>query len=486
MKIGGFEVGDYVVKEEAGRRHLVFDCRNCVYGASMSDDFHCRYHAIAILSEIEADLIVCAEVYERVYDEEQTKLLSEIANLRQKFNVESVWSYRHLGSPDKECEQFFSMRHDTMVKITHDLIAFDPLLSYLTLLRELKAEKTKMQEAGSGYGKCTLPFIATLEYVKKSFEETALVKKSLDILTKLREVPETQALYKNLFEAEVKPSFIGSRLLFKDIEQLELLDEYTVLKSSVQIFKHPDKTEPLYLVNPPEYSLPPNQYFVMSKTKEIVAGYQPGKISLSSLSKSRKYFERIYESTIKDVARENKVELSNEEISELAEIVARYTVGYGILEVLLSDRNLTDIYLDSPIGQRPVYAVHSEFGQCQTNILYTEEEAEGMVSKLRAMSGRPFDEAHPVLDFDLPDLDTRTAIIGPPLSPDGVAFAFRLHKTTPWTLPQLLDKGSLNPLAAGLLSFFIDSQATTLVTGSRGSGKTSLLTACILEIMQNA
>ncbi|MDD5163865.1 MAG: ATPase, T2SS/T4P/T4SS family [Candidatus ainarchaeum sp.] len=485
MKIGNFEVGDYVVKEEAGKRNLVFDCRNCVYGASMADDFHCRYHAIALLSEIEADLVICAEVYERVYDEAQAKMLSETANLRQKFNVESIWSYRHLGAAEKECEQFFSMRHDTMVKITHDLIAFDPLLSYLTLLREIKAEKTKLAEAGPAYGKCTQPFLATLEYVRKSFEETTIVQKSLDILTRLKDVPDTSVLYKNLFEAEVKPSFIGSRLLFKETEQLELLDEYSVLKSSVQIFKHPDKAEPLYIVNPPEYSLPPNQYFVMSKTKEIVAGYQPGKISLSSLSKSRKYFERIYESTIKDVARANRVELTNEETAELAEIVARYTVGYGILEVLLSDRNLTDIYLDSPIGQRPLYVVHSEFGQCQTNILYTNEEAEGLVSKLRAMSGRPFDEAHPVLDFDLPDLEIRTAIIGPPLAPDGVAFAFRIHKDTPWTLPQFLDKGFLNPLAAGLLSFFIDSQATTLITGSRGSGKTSLLTASMLEIMQN-
>jgi len=485
LKIGNFEVGDYVIREEGGKKHLVFDCRNCVYGASMGDDFHCRFHAIAILSEIDADLIICSEVYERVYDEEQSKILSEIAALRQKFNVESVWSYSHLGAPAKECEQFFSGRHDTLVKITHDLIAFDPLLAYLTLLKEIRIEKTKTADSPPEYGKCTVPFVETLEYVRKGFESTKLIQKSRDILTKLKEDPNTNDVYKIIFEAEVKPSFIGSRLLFKEVEQLELLDEYTVLKSSVQIFKHPDKTEALYFINPPEYSLPPEQYFVMSKTKEIVAGYKPGKISLSSLAKSRRYFERIYESTIKDVARENKVQLTNEEIAELSEIVARYTVGYGILEILLSDKNLTDVFLDSPIGQRPLYVVHSEFGQCQTNILYTQDEAEGLVSKLRAMSARPFDEAHPVLDFDLPDMETRTAIIGPPLAPDGIAFAFRLHKVTPWTLPQFMDLNFLNPLAAGLISFFIDNQASTLITGSRGSGKTSLLTACVLEILQN-
>ncbi|MBN1941045.1 MAG: type II/IV secretion system ATPase subunit [Candidatus Diapherotrites archaeon] len=485
MDIGGFKVGDYVVKDEAGKRHLVFDCRNCVYGASMSDDPHCRFHAIAILSEIEADLIICAEVYERVYDEDQTKLLVEAASLRQKFNVQSVWSYKHLAATQSECEQYLSSRHDTLVKIAHDLIAYDPLAAYLTLLNEIKVEKTKMRELGGTYLNCTRPYIQTLDYIRKNFEATNLIQKTLDILTKLKEVPATSDIYKLILEAEVKPSFIGSRLLFKEIEQLELLDEYSVLKSNVQVFKHPNRTEALYFVNPPEYSLPPEQYFVMSKTKEVVAGYQPGKISLSTVAKSRRYFERIYESTIKDVARHYNVKLANEELAELAEIVARYTVGYGILEILLSDRKLTDIYLDAPIGQKPLYVVHSEYGQCQTNILYTKDEAEGLVSKMRAMSGRPFDEAHPVLDFDLPDLETRTAVIGPPLSPDGVAFAFRLHKTTPWTLAQFLDVDFLNPLAAGMISFFIDTQASTLITGSRGSGKTSLLTACILEILQN-
>jgi len=38
--------------------------------------------------------------------------------------------------------------------------------------------------------------------------------------------------------------------------------------------------------------------------------------------------------------------------------------------------------------------------------------------------------------------------------------------------------------AAGLLSFLVDGQASLLIAGSRGSGKTSLLTALVLEIPQ--
>ncbi len=484
LKIGGFEVGDYVVKEEGGKRHLVFDCANCVYDASIADDTHCMFHVLTILREVEAQLIVLSEVYERVYTEDQTKMLSELSSTIQTFEKESVWSYSHLGTPDSECEKYFGERHDTIVRVTHDLLSFDPIMSYLTLLQEIKKQQAMaVQEAGGN--DCGKVYLTTLLYIKKQLENTRMISATKNYLLRLKEVPETKQLYHYFFEAEVKPAFIGSRLLFREMEELELLDEYSVKKATVQIFKHPSKTEKLYFINPPEYTLPPEKYFVLSKTKEVVASYRPGRTSLSTVAQSRRYFERLYESTIGDIALSNKIQLSSDEISELAEVVARYTVGYGLLEILLSDRKLTDIYIDSPIGQKPLYVVHSDFGQCQTNILYTNEEANAFVSKLRAMSGRPFDETHPVLDYDLPELETRVALIGPPLAPDGTAFAFRLHKTTPWTLCQFVDNNFITPLGAGILSFFIDAQATMLVTGSRGSGKTSLLTALMLEIPQN-
>ncbi|HLD62998.1 MAG TPA: ATPase, T2SS/T4P/T4SS family, partial [Candidatus Norongarragalinales archaeon] len=96
-----------------------------------------------------------------------------------------------------------------------------------------------------------------------------------------------------------------------------------------------------------------------------------------------------------------------------------------------------------------------------------------------------FDEAHPILDFDLPDLQTRVAVIGKPLALDGTAFAFRLHKDTPWTLAQFVDVNMMDSYTAGLLSFFVDAQASQLIVGSRGSGKTSLLQAMMLELPQN-
>ncbi len=474
----------YVVKDEGGKRMLIIDCRDAPYIPSFADDRNARFQVLRTLTEVEADLVVLAEVYERVYDENQTKMLAEIAALYVKFEVEGIWSYSHLGDPKLEQEKDFGERHNSLVRITHDELLFDPIQAYLLVLKETEREKARLQSLPKE-AQATIYFRTLLD-VKAAFEATKFIQSARAVLSKLENVPDTNQLYRAFFEAQVKPSFIGSRLVFGDEEKLELLDEYAVKDANVQIFKHPNKTEKLYFINLPEYSLTPEKYFLVSKTREVVATYAPGKASLSNIAKSRRYFERVYQSTMKDIARREKIELSNEDIVGLSQVVARYSVGYGVLEVLLSDRRITDIYIDAPIGDKLIYLVHSEWGQCQTNIIFTQDEADSFVSKIRAMSGRPFDEAHPILDFDLPDLDTRIAAISRPLSPDGTAFAFRLHKTTPWTLAQFIDVKYISPLAAGLLTFFIDSQATMLVTGSRGSGKTSLMSGLMLEILQNS
>ncbi|HLD75677.1 MAG TPA: type II/IV secretion system ATPase subunit, partial [Candidatus Norongarragalinales archaeon] len=134
---------------------------------------------------------------------------------------------------------------------------------------------------------------------------------------------------------------------------------------------------------------------------------------------------------------------------------------------------------------KPIYLVHGKYGQCQTNIIFSNEEARSIVSRFRALSGRPFDEAHPILDFDLEDLQTRIAVIGKPLALDGIAFALRLHKDTPWTLSQFVDNGMFSAFNAGMFSFFVDAQASMLIVGSRGAGKTSMLQSLMLEIPQN-
>jgi len=164
----------------------------------------------------------------------------------------------------------------------------------------------------------------------------------------------------------------------------------------------------------------------------------------------------------------------------------RYTVGFGLIEVLLKDEKVQDLTINSPMGQTPIFIVHADHSDCRTNIIPVRAEAEGLSAKMRMISGRPLDEANPILDTELsfPGARTRVCAITAPLNPQGLAFAFRRHRDKPWTLPLFMANKMINPLSAGILSFLIDGTRTMLIAGTRSSGKSSLLAALMVEIMR--
>jgi len=117
--------------------------------------------------------------------------------------------------------------------------------------------------------------------------------------------------------------------------------------------------------------------------------------------------------------------------------------------------------------------------------LPSQEDIDSWAAKFRMISGRPLDEANPILDTQLSigKIRSRISIIQRPLSPNGLAYALRRHREEPWTLPLFIRNKMLNPFTAGLLSFLIDGSRTLLIAGTRSSGKTSLLGSLMLEII---
>ena len=230
----------------------------------------------------------------------------------------------------------------------------------------------------------------------------------------------------------------------------EVLDSYSIGDAEVTIFGFPDDVKTLYHVVPPEFKFSEEKYEILDTARRVLSEHKPTKEEFVDSERMREVFYNIGLDLIQDLANTNQLTLSQEEVEELAHVLLRYTVGFGLIEILLMDPKIQDVSINSPMGEAPMFIVHQDFDDCQTNIIPTSAEAESWATKLRLMSGRPLDEANPILDTELkiPGMTSRVAAVTQPLNPSGLAFSFRRHRDKPWTLPLFINTGMLNSLAA--------------------------------------
>ena len=294
--------------------------------------------------------------------------------------------------------------------------------------------------------------------------------------------------YESVIKPHVRPPFSSSRIYTEVPENTEFLESYDISgragrKLEVTIYRYTDRPEKLYMIRPPEYNLRQDELRLLEKVRRRMIGYRPKDLAFTEPAGAREYFRRMAKELLEEELISDRETCAPEELESYADLLARYTNGLGIVEDLLSDSRITDVYINAPADTNPVHVV-MDGDECASNVYLSQEDLDALVSRFRAISGRPFGEAVPVLELNLDAFGVRVSVIGDPLSANGLAYAFRKHSLSPWTLPKLINTRSISPLAAGLLSFLMDGQASVLVAGEVGAGKTSLLSAMLLEIPQ--
>ncbi len=165
---------------------------------------------------------------------------------------------------------------------------------------------------------------------------------------------------------------------------------------------------------------------------------------------------------------------------KLGKILFNYTSGFDFLEYLVKDKEIQDIYINP--NDYIVYVNHKRFGNIKTNIIVLPRELERLSSKFRLESKRPFDEAIPTIHLNLKRLNVRVTGIRDPITFNGIGFAIRKHNQEPWTIPMLIKEGMFNIKVGAILSLITSFGSSILITGNRGSGKTSLLGALLANI----
>jgi len=454
---------------------------------SLEDDPVCMSSTIDLLARIgNVTKIVFYQKRDYEYDFEQVQLLNEIASIlnvlsRQK----NIFSYESLslnGRYKKGAEQ----RYNEMQYVVFQLLRSDPLGCYAELKRLLRIERIALQSAiDANEVEAIQRYISLINYVLGLLEKTKIITLAKPYLAGFQ--LGDRSVYRKLFRPIIKPDFMFTKIMSSYPLEGEEIGSYKVGETEIVVFRLPDTVHLLYHIIPPEFKLSEEKYEILDAARRIMAEHKPEKEEFTDPERMRQVFFNVGRDLIEELANYKNIPLKEDELEELTRILVRYTIGFGLVEVLLQDEKIQDITINSPMGYSPIFIVHSDFDNCKTNIITTRPEAESWASKLRLISGRPLDEANPILDTEIqiPGARARVAAITSPLNPTGLAFAFRRHRDRPWTLPLFMKQGMLNALSAGIISFLVDGNRTILVAGTRSAGKTSLLASLMVEIMRS-
>src|SRR3989339_391155 len=417
------------------------------------------------------------------YPYEQVSLITEIARI---YNF--LTKQESILAPEK-----LSMYGDVQgvhgdLTYLLSLLRQDPVACYFELKTRSNESKAQLNAGNVVNKNALMNYTRVIDKFLTLVENTKLIKLVVSSLEGYS--MGNREVYRAIFRPDILPNFSFTRLVAQMPKDSELVDQYEIKTDSetlsVTILKNKNDTKYFYHIMPPEYTLSEEHHMLINLARNVMSEHRPKAEEFTDPERTRQVFFNVAKDLIAELSESRGLKLTYRELTKLSRILVRYTIGFGLIEVLLMDAKLQDIVINAPIAQNPVFVRHEKYDECATNIIPSYEDADSWAAKLRLKSGRPLDEANPVLDTDLTfgNMRARVAAIKEPLSPSGLAFAFRRHRDDPWTLPLFINNKMINPLAAGLLSFLIDGSRTLLVAGTRSSGKTSLLGSLLLEIMQ--
>jgi len=461
---------------------LRMNCLGSIFGFTIEDSDVVMARVMERLMEERKIIgIVLAETREYEYTTEETQMLSEIAGvISESIKEKKFLSIKNIAI--KPCEKFLPTWYGWLRDLITLQLRGDPVGAYINLIREIRHLTTKATTSQE-YSECITHYIENaLMPLKEMLENCKLIQNAKPYLSGYHIGDRT--LYRRFFKPTIRPNFMYTKFMTQTPVG-ETVARYKVGDTDIEIFKVPEKVRYVYHVLPPEFKLSEDEYTLLDAARRVLEERRPRELEITEQEKMREIFHSLSLDLLRDLSEEMGKTFETGEMEKLAGILTRYTAGLGVIEILLRDDKIQDIFINSPMGSLPIFVYHQDFEECETNLVPTVQDGDRWATRFKLISGRPLDEANPVLDAELsvPGGVARVAAINPRLSPDGLGFALRRHRFKPWTFPLFMNEKFFNPLFGGLIWFIASYGRTILIAGSRGSGKTSFLGSAMLQIL---
>ncbi len=174
-----------------------------------------------------------------------------------------------------------------------------------------------------------------------------------------------------------------------------------------------------------------------------------------------------------DALSRTKAEIPSEIRDPVLDSALADLVGYGPLEPLLADPEISEIMVNGP---RNVF-VERNGEVLETDVHFEDEEhLLRIIDRIVSPLGRRVDMDNPTADARLPD-GSRVNVVIPPVAVDGAQLTIRKFLQTKMTMDDLVEMSALTPYMAKFLEACVAARLNILVTGNTSSGKTTVLNA---------
>ena len=146
-------------------------------------------------------------------------------------------------------------------------------------------------------------------------------------------------------------------------------------------------------------------------------------------------------------------------------------LGLGPLQDLLDMANVSEVMV---VGKDRIYVEKSGVIQPTTRSFFSDAILMSVIERIITPIGRRVDHSTPMVDARLPD-GSRVNVIIPPLSLAGPCLTIRKFGWIPFTIDDLIERGTISSQCAQFLHGCVVGRKNVLVSGGTGSGKTTLL-----------
>jgi pilus assembly protein CpaF len=164
--------------------------------------------------------------------------------------------------------------------------------------------------------------------------------------------------------------------------------------------------------------------------------------------------------------------LPQRELTRVVNEVSDEVVGFGPIEFLLKDPDVTEVMVNGPDD---VYVERGgRIERAPDGLFEGEESVLHLIERIVGPLGLRVDESSPWADARLPD-GSRVHAIVPPLSLRGPAITIRKFSPVPIRADDLVASSSLGRRMLRFLAAAVRGRANLVISGGAGSGKTTLL-----------